>query len=183
MILFTASTRQYEPGHILEARQAPSAGHLERIADNQPWREMEEHLERTRRENEHPRATAYFACQSVEECARYLQSQVTDPMSGEPVGPQEIFYYRVDMPSPTKAVMALVFRGMHHLADPDIVQQICEEYWRQPNHGWEYFEFLDREGRVLDRVEPPDEFATMIAGDRYTNDIIQAKRIWPEKRV
>lgn len=183
MILFTASTQKYELGHIFPVRSGPSRGHLERIADNEPWRQMEECLERARRDNEHARASAYYACQTLEECARYLQSQVTDPMSGEPVGPQEIFYYRIDMPNPTKAVMALVFRGMHHLGhQPEILSQICEEYWRQPVHRWEYFEFLDREARVLEILSPPNEFAIMMAGEGYTNDTIQAKRIWPETR-
>ena len=180
MILFTASTRKYGPGHIFNVRSAPSRGHLERIAHNEPWRGMEERVERARRDNEHARATAYYACQTVEECGRYLQSQLTDPVSGEPIGPQEIFYYRIDMPNPTKAVMALLFRGMRHLGQPEILSQICDEYWRQPSHRWEYYEFLDREARVIELVNPPNEFAVMMAGEGYTNDIIQAKHIWPE---
>jgi hypothetical protein len=182
MILFTASTQLYEAGHVFPSRLEPSRGHVQRIAHNEPWRRMEEALERHRRSEEQPRATAYYGCAALEECARYIQSQICDPISGEPVGPQTVYFYRIEMLDPTKAVMALVFRGAHHLHDAEALREICGEYWRQPRHRWEFFEYLGREAGILERVDPPDQFAVMGAGEGYTNDLIQAKRLWPERR-
>ena len=77
--------------------------------------------------------------------------------------------------------MALIFRGMHHCDKPEILAEICVEYWRQPHHQWNYFEYLYREGKVNALVEAPNEFAIAGAKGGYALDIAQAKRLWPEK--
>lgn len=55
--------------------------------------------------------------------------------------------------------MALFWFCRQHLNAPATLDEICAEYWRQPQHQWNYFECLDRTMIVLDEVAPPDPYA------------------------
>ncbi len=180
MPLFTASTVLRKVGDVVPVRDKPSRGHLARIADNEPWKKMEELLELSRRPDEQSRVTAYYACETPEECAAFIVPQLKGMFAKVEDKKLEIYYYTIDVSKATKTVMALIFRGMHHLDKPDVVQEICEEYWRQPKYKWKFFEHLVPEYRVVDVIAPPDEFTMYCATDGHTDDGIQAKRIWPE---
>jgi hypothetical protein len=181
MIVYAATSDPLPVGQQLPLIQGESTGHQSRTANNDEWSQMEQIIDDLRLPNEHSRKTCYFACESLEECSYYKQLQIIDPFTGAPVGPQQIHYYRLEMPNPTKAVMALIARGMHHLHEPAVLEELGAEYWRQPQGKWQYFEFLDPHVEVLEEVEPPDDLSVFGAAAAYSSDITMAKNRWPEE--
>jgi hypothetical protein len=179
-VLFFASTQVYAIGHHFAPLLAPSAGHLRRCQDAN-WAAMEAEIERRRRPGEQPRATAYYATETVEECAVYIQYRPQEfDAHGQPIPVPAFYYYRVEMPHPTRCAMVLLDRALHHLSNPAVLDQIAEEYWRQPRHRWSFYEYLDSEMTVLDVEPAPDEMDLHIVFDGYVDDRNQAIGLWPD---
>jgi hypothetical protein len=175
---FFASVYQYAEGHVFPVVNAPTPEHIHRCLDP-VWTQIEQEMENRRVAPETPRPLAYYACPTLEEAAAYIQYKPPVYHAGEFEGPPPLHYYRVKMPAPTDAAMALFWFSRHHLNHAAVLDAMAEEYWRQRLHQWNYFESLDRTMTILAEVDPPDQYVVMGVMNGYVDDIQQAQLLWP----
>jgi hypothetical protein len=177
-IRYFASVHQYAAGHVFPVVNAPTPEHVHRCLDP-VWAQTEQEMENRRIAPETPRPFAYYACLTLEDAAAYIQYKPPVYGAGQFEVPPPFHYYRVEMPAPTDATMALFWFSSQHLNHPAVLDAIAEEYWRQRLHHWNYFESLDRTMTVLAEVNPPDQYAVMVAFNGYVTDTQQAQFLWP----
>jgi hypothetical protein len=139
---------------------------------------LEDQFEKLRPRDAHSRRSAYYACESLSECAAYLlgeeeQSVVIDGGRG-----QTRKYYRVEMERPLRTAMALVYRASTKRNDAATLQSIIREYWH-PTKSWAFWEFLSPCMKVVEVCSNPGLIEVAVAWETYRHDSNLAKELFP----
>lgn len=128
---------------------------------------LEDFLESKRPSSSHSRLTSWFACDSPERAARYLETQLDyEQNSGE------VLVFAVEMPSPSKQPIVLIDALIRALREDDIAAAnlLAHEYWL-PTQPWKFWEYTSDEiSSVRNQLELPDVIARSVASMDYGGD-------------
>ncbi|MCU1300696.1 MAG: hypothetical protein JWQ87_980 [Candidatus Sulfotelmatobacter sp.] len=141
-------------------------------------RRLEEFLEERRPGKSHSRLSSWFACDSPEHAARYLDAQLKHE---EKRG--DVLVFEVEMPAPSKQPMALIDALLAALREGDIdkAEFLVEEYWT-PKQSWKFWEYTSGGiSLVAAKIESVDEMAVYIAHQDYAGDRARIKRLLAER--
>jgi hypothetical protein len=115
----------------------------------------EERLEKYRLRGMPSRRATRYAFDDPNHCALYGQSEYRG---------HKLYYYRVAMPQPVRAPMALVDAiGKIEGVTEAQVEQIVREYW-SPTRAWSFWEYLDTAMTIIEQIPAPDTSALEFMG-------------------
>jgi hypothetical protein len=137
------------------------------FSQNPERQNFEGFLESKRPSMSHSRLASWFACDSPERAARYLEVQLDYKQDS-----REGFLFAVEMPSPSKQPIVLVDAIVRALREDEsaTADYLANEYW-QPTQPWRFWEYTSDEiSTVRDRLELPDVIARSAVSMDYASD-------------
>lgn len=138
---------------------------------------VESLLEGLRPEQRPSRTRAIFLCRRLEDCAVYMEAQVS-PLSGEGRAAPPVHYYRVTVDEAVAAPMILVDHARRLLEAGLPAEEVAHEYW-SPSPGWRWMECLALVCIVLEEVSAPELVDKVASRERYGLDLDRAMNLFP----
>lgn len=173
MVLYHASQSEFEPGQVIRSVK-PSAFSLTITAEGKEW--VENILERFRPRSLIPRREALYAFDAAGAVARFAAGEQYQRADDRPW-----YFYEVEMQSSSRHPMYLV--DLIYQADlnkdDENAETVAREYWT-PRHAWREFEYLDREMRILARIDQPDNMLYSADLLKAWADMDLAETVWPD---
>jgi len=145
-------------------------------SDDPERQKLEDFLESKRPPEFCSRLTAWFACDTPANSARYLEAELNHKKRADVTGQPKL--YAIEFEEFSRQPMILVNAINNALAanDAATAKMLATEYWR-PTREWRFWEYTTPEIRVVEEVEWPDSMAQSLASMAYQGDDRRLKQM------